>query len=250
MATPDASKSPRGNASDAGVATRPRWLIWARRVGLGAGVLAVLTMSWWGPRLLSTLDFFRVRRIEFVGLQYGDAAELTALLALDSTASVWMPLDTLGARVVVHPMVIAARVSRQLPATLLVTVEERVAVALVPGPDGLTPVDAMGQTLPINPAVAPVDVPVVSTPDSAVFDALARIRTGAPYLWARLSAARLERNDDLHLVLGALELRTRSDVTIGRLRDILPVEADLARRQLRAVELDLRYRDQVIARLP
>jgi hypothetical protein len=33
-------------------------------------------------------------------------------------------------------------------------------------------------------------------------------------------------------------------------RDILPVEADLARNHLRAVELDLRFRDQVIARQP
>jgi hypothetical protein len=31
---------------------------------------------------------------------------------------------------------------------------------------------------------------------------------------------------------------------------VTPVEADLARRHLRVAELDLRYRDQVIARLP
>jgi hypothetical protein len=34
-----------------------------------------------------------------------------------------------------------------------------------------------------------------------------------------------------------------------RLADIFPVESDLARRQARVKELDLRYRDQVIARL-
>jgi cell division protein FtsQ len=39
-------------------------------------------------------------------------------------------------------------------------------------------------------------------------------------------------------------------VTVQRLADILPVERDLATRQLRASELDLRYREQVIARLP
>jgi hypothetical protein len=39
------------------------------------------------------------------------------------------------------------------------------------------------------------------------------------------------------------------DITVERLGDILPVEADLARRQARVAELDLRYRDQVIARL-
>jgi hypothetical protein len=33
------------------------------------------------------------------------------------------------------------------------------------------------------------------------------------------------------------------------LTDIIPVERDLSRRQLHAAELDLRFRDQVIARL-
>jgi len=37
---------------------------------------------------------------------------------------------------------------------------------------------------------------------------------------------------------------------VSRFRDILSVEANLARNHLRAVELDLRFRDQVIARQP
>jgi hypothetical protein len=41
-----------------------------------------------------------------------------------------------------------------------------------------------------------------------------------------------------------------ADVTVQRLADILPVERDLANKQLRAAELDLRYREQVIVRLP
>jgi hypothetical protein len=40
-----------------------------------------------------------------------------------------------------------------------------------------------------------------------------------------------------------------ADVTVSRLADIFPVEHDLARRQARVAEIDLRYRDQVIARL-
>lgn len=221
-----------------------------QRVGLGALVLGVLTTPWWGPPLLSTFDFFRVRRVEFVGLRYGDAGQLTELLALDSTASVWMPLEPLEARVTEHPMVIAARVSRKLPATFRIVVEERVAIALVSGPEGLSPVDASGQPLPIDPTATPVDVPVVATPDSALFALLDRIRADAPALWSRLSSARRRGPRDYQLMLDDLSLRTPADVTVARLRDILPVEADLARRRLRATELDLRYRDQVIARLP
>jgi len=40
------------------------------------------------------------------------------------------------------------------------------------------------------------------------------------------------------------------DVTADRFAEIDPVEDDLTRRGLRAAEIDLRYRDQVIARLP
>jgi cell division protein FtsQ len=40
------------------------------------------------------------------------------------------------------------------------------------------------------------------------------------------------------------------DLSVDRLSEILPVEQDLARRGAKAMELDLRYRDQVIARLP
>ena len=46
-----------------------------------------------------------------------------------------------------------------------------------------------------------------------------------------------------------LRVRLPLDLSVERLADIFPVESDLARRQARVGELDLRYRDQVIARL-
>jgi hypothetical protein len=44
-------------------------------------------------------------------------------------------------------------------------------------------------------------------------------------------------------------LRLPIGLSVERLADIFPVETDLARRQVQVGELDLRYRDQVIARL-
>jgi cell division protein FtsQ len=64
-----------------------------------------------------------------------------------------------------------------------------------------------------------------------------------------VSAARRAGRGEILLELGAINVRAMDDVSVERLSDILPVEADLARRQARAVELDLRYRDQVIARV-
>jgi cell division protein FtsQ len=40
-----------------------------------------------------------------------------------------------------------------------------------------------------------------------------------------------------------------SDLSAARLADLLPVERDLERRRARVAEIDLRFRDQVIARL-
>jgi len=46
-----------------------------------------------------------------------------------------------------------------------------------------------------------------------------------------------------------LLVRVPIGLSVERLADIFPVESDLARRQLHVGELDLRYHDQVIARL-
>jgi cell division protein FtsQ len=226
------------------------WRRWLTRAGLGALAAAVVLTPWWGPRALATLDFFHVRKIEFDGVRYANPSELVALLALDTMASVWTPLEPLGERVAGHAMVTSARVARRLPATLLVSVVERTPVALIPSDRGLAAVDAEGQTLPIDPSSTPVDVPVLAAPDSALLQLLDRIRGGSPALWSRLAGARREGAQDIRLDLGEFDLRARYDVTVARLADILPVEADLAQRRLRAVELDLRFRDQVIARLP
>ena len=55
---------------------------------------------------------------------------------------------------------------------------------------------------------------------------------------------------EIVLQIADLPVRVMTSVTLARLSDIDPVERDLTRRQLRAAEIDLRYRDQVIARLP
>jgi cell division protein FtsQ len=79
---------------------------------------------------------------------------------------------------------------------------------------------------------------------------LGGLRHTAPGLYARVTQAHRAGADEFALVLDSLVIRTAADVTVTRLKDIFPVEADLARNRLRAVELDLRFRDQVIARQP
>jgi cell division protein FtsQ len=245
-----APRSRRRASPEAAPAAEPRWKRIARVGALAAAVLTLLGAPWWGPPALSTFDFFHVRQVEFDGVRYTDPGELMPLLALDTLASVWMPLDSLEARVAAHPMVVSAIARRSLPATIRITVVERIPVALAPGDGGLVPVDARGERLPIDPARAPLDVPVIAETDTALLRVLDQVRQDAPTLWVRVSQARRDVGRDLRFTLGGVTLRARDDVTVARLGDILPVEADLARRRLRPTELDLRFRDQVIARLP
>ena len=225
----------------------PRW-----RLALGGVLLLVLLASpLWGPRALRHLAFFRVRKIEVNGLRYTPAGEVLSRLRVDTTRSVWDPLAPLAERVMTHPQVESAYVSRKLPGTLVVDVVERRPVALVPIGAELRAVDERGVTLPLDPSRTPVDAPVVTAPRAAgVYHLLGEMQREAPALYARISSIRPAGDGELLVQVADVPVRTMTSVTLARLSDIEPVERDLARRQLRAAELDLRYRDQVIARLP
>jgi hypothetical protein len=64
-----------------------------------------------------------------------------------------------------------------------------------------------------------------------------------------VNTVRRAGRDELILQLKSAPVRAMQDVTLERLAEVEPVEADLSRKQLRVAEIDLRYRDQVIARL-
>jgi cell division protein FtsQ len=164
-------------------------------------------------------------------------------------ASVWDPTGPLAARVASHPEIQRALVRRKLPGTLVIEIVERVPIAMVPTAGGFRVYDERGVALPIDPARVAVDVPVLMTRDTTVLRLLGAIRVGRPDLYERVSAVRRTSQDELLLELKTEPVRVMQDVTLERLADIEPVEADLSRKQLRVAEIDLRYRDQVIARL-
>lgn len=223
-----------------------------RRIGIAAGVLAVLLAPFWGPLLLRQFTFFRVRRVEILGARYVAPSEVLERLSVDTTASVWDPTGPLAARVGAHPEVRHAEITRRLPGTLVVRVFEHIPVALLPGPEGFTAYDAFGRALPIDLTRVRVDAPVLVERDSMLLALLGALRTGMPSLYNRLSEVRRGSRDDivLRFVTGPPSVRAMAGVSLERLAEVELVERDLERRQLRATELDLRYRDQVIARLP
>ena len=218
----------------------------------GIGALVLLASPLWGPRVFRKLDFFRVRRVEILGTRYTAPSELLDRLRVDTTRSVWDPLEPLAARVRTHGQVESVTVTRRLPGTIVVRVLERHPVALVETPAGLRAVDEHGRRLPLDPSKTPVDAPVVTAAprDTIVYHLLGEMQREAPALYAKLSSIRAAGADEIVLQIADLSVRAMTNVTLARLGDVDPVQRDLMRRQLRAAEIDLRYRDQVIARLP
>ena len=218
----------------------------------GVAALVLLGSPFWAPGVFRRLAFFRVRKIEILGTRYTAPGELLDRLRVDTTRSVWDPVAPLEARVRAHPQIESVTVSRRLPGTLVVQVTERHPVALVSVAGGLRAVDERGVRLPLDPSRTPVDAPIVTAAprDTAVYHLLGTMRREAPALYAKLSSIRAAGPDEIVLQIADLPVRAMTSVTLARLSDIEPVERDLTRRQLRAAEIDLRYRDQVIARLP
>lgn len=244
---------------DAARSRRERVMRVVRRAGVGVAVLAVVASPWWGLAALRHLDFFRVRRVEIDGARYVSPDEIVSRLRIDTTQSLFDDVGPLEKRVRQHPSVRDVRIERKLPGTLLVKITENLPVAFVQAASGLVVVDAAGRSLPVNPATADVDLPVLAVRDTLALRVLGQVREQAPALFARIGEVRrVPQGASFYLLFRLTEspsslahdVLASGDVTADRLSDIVPVEQDLARRNRHATELDLRFRDQVIARLP
>lgn len=241
-------REPAGAPEEGSRPARPRrWWRWAAAAAI---VAVAATASRWGPALLGRMEFFRVRSVEIEGARYLAPDEVLGRLRADTTMSVWDDLSPLERRVAAHPQVRDVRIERKLPGTLVVHVAEHLPVALVPAAEGFRAMDAEGRTLPIDPSRTAVDLPILARADTAVLRLLGEVQRDDPPLFERISEVRRVGREELLLRLTTVPVRAMLDVSVSRLAEVFPVEEDLARRGLAAAELDLRFRDQVIARLP
>jgi hypothetical protein len=230
---------------DATPVRRPRW---GRRLA-AVGVALALFSPWWAPPLLIRMDFFRVRHVEVRNGRFTPTDEVRALLAIDTTFSIWEDLEPLRERVVTHEQVRDARIARRFPATLVVRLDEYQPVALVPTPRGLEAYDATGRALPLDPSRTPVDAPLVPRPDTALFRFLGEMKGFMRDVYGRLNEARRVDRGTFSLDLVGFTVLVRPDFGVEGLARISSVEDELASRRMRLKELDFRYPDQVIARI-
>lgn len=195
------------------------------------------------------MDFFRVRRVEIEGLRYAAPDAIVSRLRVDTLASIWDDVSVLEARVAEHSQVRAVRIKRKLPGTLVIVVTENPPVALVSTARGLIVTDANGDSLPVDPTTMDVDLPVLVRKDSLLLRLLGETQAEEPALFARVSEARRSERGGVLFVLSEFRILAESTVTTARLAEVVPVELDAARRNWQLIELDLRFRDQVIVRL-
>ena len=234
-------------------------LTWKRVVGRGAFGVAVAAVVFWAtPRVLAALDYFHVQTVQLEGARYLTPTAVIAALGADTSASVFDDPRRFQAKVESLPLVASARVRRRLPGTLVVTIVERTPVALIATPEGFRGVDSAGTRLPIDPAVTAFDAPVILPPSGArdsgadrrLYNLLGAVRATDPTLFDAIEDVRRVSATEWQLHTRRQLVRFTPQVTLGRLTDIFPVEQYLARRRIRAAELDLRFRNHVIARLP
>jgi cell division protein FtsQ len=227
------------------------WSTGRVRLALAAAcVILLLGAPFWGPLVLRQLSFFRVRKVEIIGARYVPVGDIMDRLHVDTMVSVWDPTGPLVARLASHPQLRTVSVRRRLPGTLIVEIQENPPIALVATNDGLRAYDARGTLLPIDLARTPIDAPVLPRRDVGLLHLLNDLRNEAPTLYDRVSEIRIAAPDEVVFQMGGTLVRAMRDVSPARLAEIAPVEDDLARRGLHAAEIDLRYKDQVIARLP
>jgi hypothetical protein len=127
-------------------------------------VTVLVGTAWtWGPRVpeaLSTMEAFRVTEVEIHGLRYLTRSDMLEAIGVGPETSVWGDLDTWTEALQAHPLVRTALVERRIPDALVISVGERVPVALVSTPT-VEPVDEQGVRLPLDPAEHRLDLPLV-----------------------------------------------------------------------------------------
>ena len=219
-------------------------------------LLLLAPASWLARRAASRMEFFQLRSIAVEGTRFMSPESVIERLAVDTSQSVWDDTEPLAARLRAMPQVAEVTISRKLPGRLVVNIRENLPVALAPSPRGLEAVDSAGVVLPIDPASIDLDLPVANQRDKSILSLLTDTRARNPMLYRRISEIARDGKDSfvLHLAPSltseaTLKVRASVGVSVSRLADIFPVESDLIRRRANVAELDLRYRDQVIARL-
>lgn len=210
------------------------------------------------------MDTFLVADIQVLGVRYLSEEAVVSLLGITPESSVWGDTEVWSERVVAHPLVRTARVTRLLPDGLRVDVTERTPIALAPTPT-LEPIDAEGYRLPLDPAAHRLDLPVIFTPRTPpegarlVPEDVRRLAGEVQHLMAS-DTAFLQRvssvawTDRGAMIVSwtepSVDFLLPPQASAARLREGLGALADAASKtpDRLPITIDLRFADQVVVR--
>ena len=219
---------------------RPGWI--------ALGVVVVALLLWFAaPPLLRKLDFFRVRRVELVGVRYLAPDVITDQIRIPARLSLFDDLAAIRKRAAKVTGTERVEIVRRFPGTLRIVVDELAPVALLPRGGKLVMMDSAGRVLPFDPAVGAPDLPIVDGATAAVAGLLGRVRDADPALFARIQSARGGPNA-VELDLGGQILLFRPEASVEVIRTVMQVAQDCARTKRPWRELDGRFAGMVIVR--
>ena len=134
------------------------------RVALVGALVWILSLvGEFAPGLLARVPVFRARNHEFHGLTFLNEELVLSTAGIGPEASLWDDPTEWEMRLEEHPLIREAEVGRRFPFTLVVRVQERRPVGLVPTPT-LEPVDGEGNLLPMDPSRFGLDDPILRVP--------------------------------------------------------------------------------------
>ncbi|HEX6306739.1 MAG TPA: FtsQ-type POTRA domain-containing protein [Longimicrobiales bacterium] len=248
-----------------------------RRIGLVAAAAALLVgAAVFAPLALRSLGMFRVQRVELVGGRYLTATAAARTAGITPAANVFDDTTPWIERLRANPLVADVRIRRQLPGTLVLSIEEAVPVAFARTPE-LRPIATNGRILPVDPAAAPLDLPVLTVRTRVsgsgravdretleIIRFLAGIGRAEPGLIGWVSEIGTH-GDAIRLVLrtaGGADVLVPARITPERLRELhitlselaaapaADADADTAGSDLARVKrIDVRFHDQIVVSL-
>ena len=229
------------------------------RIGLCFSVVAgvVLAVAWL-PGTLGGLEYFKAKEFDVVGNRFIDKKEIIKAASIPNYASIFDSADSWELNLKRHPLILSAKITRIFPKTLVVTVQERVPIALVAN-TLIEPVDRDGQILPLDPGEYRMDLPLLRTDSGTTKLSRSQLRLLAmevgrltvddPYFMATVSEVSMDDNGDATFVVESdMQFNFHPPLSSLRLQEGLMVLVDAIQRHpdRRPAIVDLRYADQVV----
>lgn len=236
----------------------------ARRIGkviLGAALIAGFAVgAWSGGHWLfdwaHRSPLFALKKVAFVGVRHASEDELCRLAGIRAGQNIFqLDPDALGRAIATHPYIREAAVSRHLPSSLSVQVQERRPIAVVSLSE-LYLVDEQGEPFKRVESTDPLDLPLltgvareqyVESPQSngarfrhalEVAEVFARDQPRD----SRLSEIRIERGGTTLVTEAGLEIRMGEGEIAEKLARLKRVKLELARLGLGAQSIRLENR--------